>query len=334
MPQFLNISPTTTMAQLTRQIGAAAVAPILAANSLVRAPNIGQQLADNQRNAVQNSGTIDWQRQSTVLNTLTDSSDVFERAALGSQNDWKILSNTNSLPGHLRVPDTMSLPINSNVLGNGEPVIRRVYDKVMASLANPPHIVDGNIFNEFSTRRPNQIINMNEVPDLLSWVPLPWGQVTLHSSMEDEAIDIPCYPEVIDDMRQANYDQMPELLFQHEPWQIYKSSGPRTISPMFKLHRDMWTGNHNDGLANNLIRFCEAQCYPEYRGASVRTSQCTLYIAGRPYFTGILTNVGTNWTGPIGHDGFYLVCEMELTFTEVSRVDLNYHSVRRKGVIS
>ena len=99
------------------------------------------------------------------------------------------------------------------------------------------------------------------------------------------------------------------------------------------MHRDMWSGDHRDGKCNDLIRFCQANCYPDYNGAAVNTSIVSLYVAGQCLIRGILTEVKTTWSGPIGLDGFYLAVSMSLTFTEVSDIPLNYSTVRRKGLI-
>ena len=146
-------------------------------------------------------------------------------------------------------------------------------------------------------------------------------------------IDFPVYPEELSDQRTANFDQMPQLLYQYEPWYLYTSSGPRQNTFTFIFHRDMWTGDHRNGGANILIRFCEANCYPEYRGSSVISSIVTLYVSGSALISGVLTEVNVDWSGPIGQDGFYLYCELQLTIIEVSPEVLNFTSVLNKPLI-
>jgi hypothetical protein len=146
-------------------------------------------------------------------------------------------------------------------------------------------------------------------------------------------MDFPVYPEDYDDGVIATYDTMPDMLYQYEPWLLYKGSGPRTPSLVFKMHRDMWTGDHRDGKCNELVRFCQAQCYPQYTGAAVNTAISTLYIEGHPYISGVITEEKHTYSGPIGLDGFPLVCELTLTFTEVAKMPLTYDTVRRKGLI-
>ena len=208
----------------------------------------------------------------------------------------------------------------------------------MASLKNPPHYIDPSIFNEYSSIRPSQILEYNSqgdsnIQNTFQWFRIPWGQVTLYSSLGNDSKDFPVYPEEVSDARSANYTEMPDMLYQYEPWQVYQSSGPRANTYTFKFHRDMWSGNHRDGKANELIRFCEANCYPEYSGSAVNTAVVTLYIGGQAHIRGIMKDVNVRWSGPLGLDDWYLMCELELTIVEVSDTPLNYSTVRNKGLI-
>ena len=155
----------------------------------------------------------------------------------------------------------------------------------------------------------------------------------MHSYLGNDSIDFPVYPEEIEDGVRANYETMPDLLYQYEPWQLYRSAGPRTGTYTFHMHRDMFTGDHRDGRCNELIRFCQASCYPEYKGAAVYSDISTLYIGGKPFISGIITEVRESWGGPIGLDDWYLECTLAVTFTEVSQQPLNFTTVRQKGLI-
>ena len=99
------------------------------------------------------------------------------------------------------------------------------------------------------------------------------------------------------------------------------------------MHRDMWTGDHRDGLANKLVRFCEANCFPNYKGSAVQTPTVTLYINGENLITGVLNSAKVDWSGPIGLDGFYLELKLILDITEVSKEALNFNTVKAKGLI-
>ena len=333
--QFLNIAETTTLAELANTVGDRNVESILAANNLKRTPNIGKAFAESCKNAIADSGTVDWKRQMTLLNTLTGDSDVFESASLLNQSGWKLLSTAGTLPNMLKIPESIKLPDSVSVLGNGVGIGNQVYTNAMKSLKNPPHYIDPSIFNEFSTSKTSQILDYQGITssDPFQWFKIPWGEITLYSSLGGDSKDFPVYPEEVSDSRSASYTTMPDLLYQYEPWQVYESSGPRTNSYTFKFHRDMWSGDHRDGKANELIRFCEANCYPEYNGSAVNTALVTLLIGGQSLITGVLTDVSTRWSGPIGLDKWYLECELELTITEVAQTPLSYSTVRNKGLI-
>lgn len=162
---------------------------------------------------------------------------------------------------------------------------------------------------------------------------LPWGKIQLYSSVLDQTIDIPVYPEELDTERQANYTDMPDIIYQYEPWVVYQSSGPREQTVDFHLHRDLWSGNHLDGEANRLIRFCEANTFPRYSGSAVLAPLVRLYISGSTFISGVLTRTRTHWSGPLGLDNWYLEFTLSLTIREVSDVALNIDSVSNFGLI-
>ena len=334
--QFLSIKDTTTLSQLADIVGDRNVDAILAANNLKRTRSIGKAYRASCDEAIASAKDVDWQRQMTLLNTVTGCSDVFETLALMGENGWKLFSVLGTLPGMLKIPESIVLPDSVDVLGTSEGINNLVYQKAMTSLKNPPHYVDPSIFNEYSSRRSSQILNYEgaaPAADPFQWFQIPWGEVTLYSSLGQDSIDFPVYPEEVSDGRSANYTTMPDLLYQYEPWQVYQSSGPRRNTYTFKFHRDMWSGDHTDGRANELIRFCEANCYPEYNGSAVNTATVALYIAGVPHIVGVLQDTRVKWSGPLGLDGWYLVCELELTIIEVSETALNYSAIRNKAII-
>lgn len=330
--QFLKISNKLTLSELANQVGSRNVDSILALNGLPRTPKIGQAYEDKYNQVVQSTASVEPQTKLTRLNSMTSDSDVFETAALLNNDDWRYLEASGSLPGTLKIPETITLPDSTSIIGNGQPVSRTIYDKAIAELTVNMR-VDPSVFNEYSSRKGSTIVDTTNSTGTMQWFKLPWGLITLHSSISGDSIDFPVYPEEFEDGVQANYDNMPDTLYQYEPWQVYKSSGPRSNPYTFKMHRDMWTGDHRDGKCNELIRFCEANCYPEFRGAAVHTAIVTLYIAGKPLISGIMNSVKTKFEGPIGLDDYPLVCELQLTITEVSPESLNYTKVLEKGLI-
>lgn len=336
--QFLKITENTTLSDLVKKVGNRNVETILAKNNLKRTPKIGsalKSLNDSVKNTVESAVT--WQKKTSILNTFTQDSDIFEEACTLGEQDWKVLSTLGSFPSMLKIPETIKLPDDNDILGNGIGVTTSIYKHVMTSLRTPPHEVDMTVFNSYSSTKDISLVDGPTSAGSGSmfdqWFKLPWGDITLHSSLDDSSIDFPVYPEEMKDSRSATYTEMPDMLYQYEPWQIYQSSGPRSNTYTFKMHRDMWTGDHRDGKCNQLIRFCEACCYPEYNGSAVNTTRVTLYIKGQPLISGILHRADTAWSGPIGLDGFYLECELTLEISEISDTPLSYQTVKQKGLI-
>lgn len=332
--QYILINKGTTLVDLADRVGDRNVETFLAINGLTRAPNIGEQFTSMVANILSTGPTVDWQRKSTILNKFSGDSDIFEEAALLDNNSWKVLDALETFPNRLKVPETITLPSATDILGNGQGVDSRVYENAMNSLATQPHTIDPGVFNQYSTIQNTQITgSVSQTSTNTTLFNLPWGNITLYSSLAGESVDIPVYPEELEDSIKANYTTMPDLLYQYEPWYVYQSSGPRSNSYTFHMHRDMWTGDHRDGKANELIRFCQAACYPEYSGSAVYSDTVTLYVKGSTLITGILTAVDVKWSGPIGLDGYYLEFELVLHITEIAEQALSNSVVRAKPLI-
>lgn len=335
--QYLKISPTDTLKSLSKIVGDRNVESILVANSIERCPNVGQAFKDRYTRVAAESPDVPIQRKLTLLNKFAGQSDLFENVATFSEDAWKVLSNMGTFPGALAVPETLNLPDSADVLGGAKnPVGELVYSKVVDSLKRTGQ-VNPNIFTEYSTINPvafrNQGDGISHNTNMFNGFLLPWGKISLYSELLQEAVDFPCYPEELSDGYKANYSTMPDLLYQYEPWFVYDSSGPRTVEYTFTFHRDMWTGDHRDGMANKLIRFCQAHCFPRYSGSAVDVSLVQLFVGGKIQIRGILTEASTKWSGPIGLDGWHLVCELTLSITEVSQFPLDFDTVRSLGLI-
>lgn len=332
--QLLHVTSKTTLADITEAVGSRNVEEVLHINNIPRTPNAGKAFIDQCASAIEGVPNVPWQKKSTVLNQLATDSDIFETGALASSSAWRTMIVTGTFPYYVKIPESVRLPDSVNLLGNGKPVPEQIYKKTMHYLETPPHSVDPEIFNEYSSLKPSKLIDLiSNTTDPFPGFRIPWGEVSLYSSLANERVDFPVYPETVSDSRKANYTQMPDMLYQYEPWQIYTSSGPRSNTYVFEFHRDMWNGDHRDGMANKLIRFCEANCYPEYHGSAVYTSQVSLLIRGKVLITGVMTDVSTDWDGPIGLDGWYLHCKLSITITEVSDVPLDFTTIRNKGII-
>lgn len=336
--KYISISKNETLVSLTNKVGINSVDQLIADNGLQRRPDIGKQWKTKCDDAKKTSKNVEPTQKVSILNQFIQNSDIYEKAALASENEWKVLAATNSFSDCLYVSDQLqdSIVDSYNVLGNKESVPSSIYQSINQSILNRESI-DASLFSTYSTIQNVGLIGGNTVSvessNPLGWFKIPQSEVLLYSSLSDSVIAIPAYPEKMSDRRTANYTTMPNLIYQYEPWQLYESSGPRSNTYEFHLHRDMWTGNHLDGKANELIRFCEAQCYPKYDGSAVNTSTVSLYVSGSNLITGVMTEVSVDWSGPLGLDGFYLEFTLSLNITEVSKMALNYESVMNKPLI-
>lgn len=335
--QFLRITKETTLSDLADVVGDRNVSSVLSLNGLTRTKYVGRQFAEKCKNIIEQSDDISWERQMAILNKFTDDAEIYEEAALQNQSGWKVMSAIGTFQNALQMPDEVILPKSIDIIGGSDEVVpRSVYERSMQALQNSPHYIDSSIFDNFygqgkaiskGTFTPQAINNVFEL------FQIPWGKISLYDSISDASIDFPVYPETLSDSRKAAYTTMQDILYSYEPWQIYTSSGPRTQSYLFHFHRQMWTGDERDGKANELIRFCEACLYPEFRGSAVNTSTVRLYVEGRVLIAGILTDVVVTWDGPIGLDGWYLECTLEITITEVSDQPLSHDVVKNLDLI-
>lgn len=335
--KYVSIYASDSLKDLSSRVGYANVDQILADNGVPRIPKIGAYWVDKISNIIATTPEVSNQRKLALLNKFVDNFDIYEHAALATEDEWKILSSINCFSNYLYVSDQIdsTIPDFYETLGNRVPVPSRIYHAVETLLKNGQEITS-DLFSSYSSIRPEAAIGAtteSTSSNPLTWFKIPFEEVSLYSSISDYAVSIPTYPETVQDSRSANYTQMPDLLYQYEPWQLYQSSGPRSATYEFHLHRDMWTGDHTDGLANALIRFCEAQCYPKYNGSAVHTPTVTLYVSGSPLITGVMTQVDVDWQGPLGHDAWYLEFTLRLSITEVSKDTLNYNSVMSKSLI-
>lgn len=334
---FLMVPDNMTLKDLASYVGSSSVNAVLNLNGLSRKRDVSGQVRDKVNSIVQSSPNVSWKRKQEILNLFSTDSDVFEYAATQGEDGWKVLDKSVTFADTLAIPETVEVVKYDDVLGNGKPVLSNVYKKVMNSLESTGKI-DTSVFNDFSTMKPSSsksrtYSNTSSVNGIFQSFKIPWGDVTFYSSLSGSSVDIPAYPESVKDPRSASYTTMPDTLYQYEPWYLYSSSGPREVSFEFHLHRQMWTGDERDGLANEMIRFIQASTFPRYKGSSVLSDTCTLYVKGSPYVRGIVTATDVEWTGPIGLDGFYLEFTLSITFVEVSNKALNYDVVKSMPLI-
>lgn len=339
--QYLTITRDMTLSQLIDIVGEKNVDAVLNANGLERSVNIGEQFYERIDRLGQIQDPVGYQKKMTILNNFVGDFDLFEKAALGDEVSWTALSMLGCFPDAIKIPEEITLPSAVGILGNDTSVPVPVYQGCMAALSNSaepnPHMISATIFAEYNATYygGSYVENDDKLFNAEPYLEFnfPFKEVFLYSSMSDEILYFPVYPKEFSDGVTATYDDMPEMLYQYEPWKVYKSSGPREIKFSFEFHRDMWTGDHRDGMANNLIRGCEANCYPHYDGSLVHTALVSMYIHGQNIITGVMTDCNVDWEGPIGLDGFYLMCTLSFTIVEVSPEPLNYTAVRYKRLI-
>lgn len=370
--QYLVLEGNETLTSLSRLFGQSITSDILALNGISRTPNIAKEW-EKQCQAILDSDMkeVSPERKMILLNTLTDTDDVFEKACLMDENEWKIFSVTQSFSDALRIPETTAVPYSSKVIGSvptkaistnpstsfntlivtsttsqknkdskitnlsstaaasvsSNPVSSNTYRAVVNSLKATGSI-DPGIFNGVNSAPASAASGIGLQATSSEWAyPLPWGKIQMYSTILGELIDFPVYPETVNTNRQASYASMPDIIYQYEPWITFENSGPREQSLSFHMHRDMWTGDHRDGQANKLIRFCEANTFADYNGSAVVTPIVRLYMDGTLFISGVIKNVDVEWSGPLGiDDNWYLEFTLSLAMQEVSESALNCKS--------
>lgn len=365
--QYLMIDKKDTILDLAKIVGQKNIDLLLSENNLPRTPKIGKAWNDKATNIIATSTEeVTASRKSALLNNLVDNDEVFEKACLMDEDEWKLFSATQCFKDAIKVPESIVLPYSVKIIGgiglgalignarrvgsqsqstqslveqssqssSSSPVSPVTYRAVMEGLKDSP-IISPAIFNTVNTAPGLTVTTTlqqeNNVPPVA--FNLPWGKIQMYSAILKEVVDFPAYPEQLETTRQASYTSMPDIIYQYEPWIVYESSGPRQQSLSFHLHRDMWSGNHLDGQANNLIRFCEANTFPDYSGSAVVAPFVRLYINGSLFIAGVILNTNVEWTGPIGLDGWYLEFTLSLTIQETSDRALNIRTVRDMGLI-
>lgn len=351
--QFLSVSESTKLSDLNSILGDY-MDQFLHLNGIERTPNVGKAFYQSCHEAIAAAGDVSYERRATLLNGFVSDSDLFEQVALMDDNGWKLLDSKNVIPGSMLVPEGVDIADSTEVSGNGVQVDSITYNKAIGYLNNHENI-DPGIFNSYNTvlanTRNSTLYSEDKTSataspldtiyagspsskDTFQWFHIPWGEVTIHFSLDDTSYDFPVYPVELSDGARANYTTMPDRLYQYEPWQVYNSSGPRSIKFNFHFHRDMWSGDHRDGKAYALIQACKAACYPDYKGSAVNTTMATMYIAGNEVINGIVTDVSVDWSGPIGIDGWWLECNLGISITEVAVTPLNYNWVKQQRILN
>ena len=272
--KYLVVDKQIKFNELCDIVGPSNVDTVLALNGLTRDPDIGVQLYERNEEIMLEYSDVSPEFKLTALGRASKDSDVFETMALLGNDSWKVVRFADTLPNTLKIPESINISNSVNILGNSQRVDSIVYGKVVECLSKYPYEIDPEIFNNYYSEGSTNIVTStaNNYTNLFQFFKIPWGKMSIYSSISDSSLDFPVYPEEISDAVQANYSTMSDIIYQYEPWMIYNSSGPRSNNYSFTFHRDMWTGDHRDGKANELVRFCMANCYPEYNGSAVNSS--------------------------------------------------------------
>ena len=331
---YLKIDESMKLKDLSDIVGSKNLPAVLNVNGLERCVNIGAKHLERCER-IYESPSVPFKRKEEILNSFSTDSDVFEHASVQDENGWKILSASMAFIDAIKIPSYIDISKSDMLLGNGIPVSNRAYRNAMDRIRS-----DGSassMLDEYSSAKKVELSsNMSSRSadsGLFHHFKVPWGEITFYSSLSGESVDIPVYPHDIKDSRSATYESI-DVLYEYEPIVSYSSSNHSPVSFTFSdIHRQMWSGDELDGEANRMIRFIQASLYPRYRGSNVNSDTVTLYISGKPYITGILTNCEISWKGPIGRDMMQLAFDMTIEIQEVSPMALNYDSVRRLPMI-
>ena len=151
--KYVPISENTTLSDLINIVGERNIDYILQANGLIRSVKIGKQLLDRTAYLADVDFATNAQTKLNVLNSLVADSDVYEKAALGDDRDWYSLAKYGTFYNYIKIPDEISIPASSGILGNGEPISNDLYEQCVDSLLGKrpytePNTIDPIIFNE------------------------------------------------------------------------------------------------------------------------------------------------------------------------------------------
>lgn len=160
-----------------------------------------------------------------------------------------------------------------------------------------------------------------------NWYWKPTGDVTIQIE-GDRPLEIPCFPENVNDSTSATWSQEMTTYQHYEPQNTYNKSGPRIVTCTFKIHRAMWDGNQDSGKSEELVAYMQSACYPNYDTQASEPPRVTLIVGKSIRIVGILTNMETNYSGPIGPDNKYDCVDINISITEESDNVLSTDAVR------
>ena len=104
--QFLKITKDMTLSALSSIVGERNVDSVLNANSLERSVNVGASFFAR----TITDTAVDFQQKLNILNQFVGDSDIYEKAALGSEKEWQSLSQYSCFTDAIKIPDEVKLP--------------------------------------------------------------------------------------------------------------------------------------------------------------------------------------------------------------------------------
>lgn len=130
--------------------------------------------------------------------------------------------------------------------------------------------------------------------------------------IQGETFYFPCFPESYSDTHEVSI-QPQEIMGRSEPFQIYKHTGPRSVSVRFKMHREMNHALETD--IDELVGALQSAIYP--MGLDSIIPRVELVIGNNCYIKGIITsNIDTTWSETINKNTQYNMVEIGFTVTE------------------
>ena len=208
--QFLQMDSDMTLPELNERVGRQNVEAILTTNQLPRTYKIGEALAQKCQEVTIGS-SVAANKKVAILNTMMGDADMFEYVASIGEAAWEVLQNLGTLPGYVKIPESVNIGKSVDMLGNGISMSVSIGRAIFkAILQNEP--IDLSLFNTYQHIKPGAInVYGDTTPNGFDAFKIPWGEITLYSSISNMSMDIPVYPETVNDSRVANYTTMPDL---------------------------------------------------------------------------------------------------------------------------
>lgn len=151
---------------------------------------------------------------------------------------------------------------------------------------------------------------------------------------------LPQFPESINDSTSVNFNSS-EILGRSAPIYTFSSSGPRSVTFTFNLHRELLSNiditpnsfglEDNEKIIEELVNTIQAAALPKYTSTSkmINPPIVAVRIGDQIYIKGVISgSVSVTYSLPIV-DNKYSRCEISFTVNEIDPYDAE--SVRTIG---